>query len=163
MSSSSRTLGAILVALALTVPLAACSGLTPVYGDRGLGTERVAVSYAAPNNRLEQIIYNDLALRLGKSGPDAASVKVTASQKSIALTNNTITAPNSQRQVTVTARITVSKGGETLFSGTRSQTADYTSDAQALSNQQAEISAARQAALLLSDTIRLEIIAALAS
>ena len=48
-----------------------------------------------------------------------------------------------------------------LFTGTRSQTADYTSDAQALANEQAADSAAKQAALLLADTLRLEIYAAL--
>lgn len=162
MSSSSRTLRAMLVAFALTAPLAACTGLTPVYGERGFGAERIAVTYAEPNNRLEQIIYQDLALRLGKGGDDAATVRVSTSQSSQDLTNNTVTAPNVQKQMTVTASITVSDAsGEVVFSGTRSQTADYTVDAQALSNQQAEASAARQAALLLSDTIRLEIIAAL--
>ena len=163
MSSSSRTLRAVVVALALTAPLAACTGLTPVYGERGLGTERIAVTYADPGNRLEQIIYQDLALRLGKGGVDPVEVRVSASQSGRGLTNNTVTAPNNQAQMTVTASITVTDAeGNTLFSGSRSQTADYTTDAQALSNQQAEASAARQAALLLSETIRLEVLAALA-
>ena len=37
--------------------LAGCSGLTPVYGERGIGAERVALRYDAPQNRLDQIIY----------------------------------------------------------------------------------------------------------
>jgi hypothetical protein len=162
MLSSSRTLGAILVSLALAAPLAGCTGLTPVYSARGLGTERVEISYAEPTNRLEQIIYQDLALRLGKSSGDVPKVRVSASQHSVGLTNGTVTAPSSQRQMIVTGRFWVTDAtGKTVFSGTRSQTADYTSDPQTLSNQQAEVSAARQAALLLADTIRLEIIATL--
>lgn len=162
MSSSSRTLGAILLVLTLTAPLAGCTGLIPVYGAGGLGAERVEISYAEPTNRLEQVIYQDLALRLGKSSGDVPKVRVSASQHSVALTNSTVTAPNNQRQVIVTGNVRVTDAaGEVLFSGSRSQSADYTTDPQALSNQQAEAAAARQAALLLADTIRLEIIAAL--
>lgn len=162
MLSSSRTLGAILVALTLTAGLTGCTGLMPVYSERGLGTERVEISYAEPTNRLEQIIYQDLALRLGKSSGDVPTVRISASQHSVALTNGTVSAPSSQRQMVVTGRVRVTDAaGEVLFSGTRSQTADYTSGPQTLANQQAEISAARRAALLLADTIRLEIIAAL--
>jgi LPS-assembly lipoprotein len=162
MSSSSRTLGAILMAVALTAPLAACTGLMPVYGERGLGTETVAVAYAIPNNRLEQIIYQDLALRLGNSAGVVPVVKISASRDDVALTNNLVTAPNRQRQMKVTAKVTVTDiDGEVMFSGTRVQTADYTTDEQALANQQAADDAARRAALLLAQTIRLEVIAAL--
>lgn len=162
MSSSSRTFGAILMAVALTAPLAACSGLTPVYGERGLGTETVEVAYAAPNNRLEQIIYQDLALRLGNSSGAVPVVKISASREASALTSNLVKAPNSPRQMKVTAKVTVTDiSGDVIFSGIRSQTADYTTDAQALSNQQAADDAARRAALLLAQTIRLEVIAAL--
>jgi hypothetical protein len=48
-----------------------------------------------------------------------------------------------------------------LFSGARSQTADLTHSAQSLANRQATESAERQAALLLADTLRLEILGAL--
>ena len=65
MSSFSRAISFALMAVTLTLPLAACTGIRPVYSDAGLGAQRVHVVYAAPNNRLEQIIYNDLALRLG--------------------------------------------------------------------------------------------------
>jgi hypothetical protein len=48
-----------------------------------------------------------------------------------------------------------------LFSGSRSQTADLTHSAQSLANRQATESAERQAALLLADTLRLEVLGAL--
>jgi hypothetical protein len=120
------------------------------------------VAYAAPNNRLEQIIYQDLALRLGKSGGSVPLVQISAWRGSENLTNNTVSSPTTPKKVTVWANLTVTApDGTLLFSGVRSQTADYTHDAQSLSNQQATDTAERQAALLLADTLRLQVIAAL--
>ena len=150
------------VVLAAPMALAGCTGLTPVYGPSGLGNERVEIRYAAPANRTEQIIYQDLALRLGKADGEVPLVKISASQSAAGLTNDTITKPTSQLQMIVTANITVTAAdGRSLFSGTRSATADYTTDAQSLANQQAADDAAARAAHLLADTIRLEILAAL--
>jgi len=163
MSSFSRSFGGALLALALLAPLAACTGLTPVYGERGLGAERIALSYAAPNNRLEQIIYQDLALRLGKGSGDVPQVSVSVSEGGGRLTNGLVDTPNSPRQMVVTAKITLTDvDGTVLFSGTRSQTADYTTDAQSFASQEAALDASRRAARLLADTIRLELLAALA-
>ncbi len=163
MSSLSRALGAGLLAMALVGPLAACTGLRPVYSDAGIGAQRVDVAYAAPRNRLEQIIYQDLALRLGKAEGKVPVVRVSASSRSAALTSDVVASPLDQRQVTVTATLTVTApDGRVLFSGVRSQTADLTHGAQVLANEQATDAAERQAALLLADTLRLQIMAALA-
>lgn len=164
MSSFSRAVGGAILVLALVGPLAACTGLRPVYSDAGLGAQRVDVAYAAPANRIEQIIYQDLALKLGKGEGSVPTVAISASSGSAALTSDLIKSPTSQRrQMTVSARLTVTAAdGTVLFSGSRSQTADYTTDPQALSNQQAAATAERQAAQLLADTLRLQIIAALA-
>ena len=163
MSSLNRALGAALLAVALVVPLAACTGLRPVYSDAGIGAARAEVAYAAPNNRIEQIIYQDLALRLGKSQGAVPLVKVSASSSATALNSDLIASPLDQRQVTVTATVTVTApDGSVILSATRSQSADVTHGAQVLANQQANDSGERQAALLLADTLRLEIIAALA-
>ena len=151
MSSFSRVARTALVALALLAPLAACTGIRPVYTDAGLGMKRVNVAYAAPANRLEQIIYQDLTLRLGKAEGSVPRVTIGARRSA------------DGRKVTVTASLTVTAAdGVVLFSGTRSQSADYKTDSQALANQQAITTAERQAALLLADTLRLQIIAALA-
>jgi len=158
----SRAAASALLAVALLAPLAGCTGLRPVYSNAGLGAERVHVVYAAPNNRLEQIIYNDLALKLGKGGDNAPTVAVSASSSSADLTNNTVSSPLNAKQVTVSASLTVTApDGTVLFSGTRSQTSDLTHDAQTLANRQATESAERQAALLLADTLRLEVLGAL--
>lgn len=163
MWSSSALLRASLVAVALALPatLAACTGFTPLYGERGLGNERVAVHYAAPKTRLDQIVYEDLALRLGKSagGP---LVTIVTTQAPRPLTSQTKVVANQPYQVVVTAVITVTDAdGTVLFSGTRSQSADYTQGPQVLANQQAAQNAAENAAHLLADTIRLAILGAL--
>ena len=143
--------------------LAGCTGLTPVYGDNGLGAHRVQIAYNAPNNRLEQVIYNDLSLKLGSDqGGSAAKLSVSASQRTVALTNDTVSSPALQRQMIVTAAVTlVGRDGVVLYSGALSQTADYTIGAQAFANQEAAANAAENAARLLADTIRLKVLAAL--
>jgi hypothetical protein len=154
----------VLVGLGLPLALSGCTGLTPVYGENGLGGERVELSYAAPTNRLEQIIYQDLALRLGKAafGDNAPVLTVNTSQSSSELTNNTITKPHVERQMLVSASITlVDTDGKTVFSGSRSATADYTTATSALADQRAAEDAARRAAKLLADTIRLTVLGAL--
>jgi LPS-assembly lipoprotein len=162
MSSFSRAAASALLAVAMLAPLAACTGIRPVYSDAGLGAKRVHVVYAAPNNRLEQIIYNDLALKLGSGGDNAPTVSVTAWSGTADLTNNTVPTPVNAKQVTVSASLTVTApDGAVLFSGSRSQTADLTHSAQSLANRQATESAERQAALLLADTLRLEVLGAL--
>lgn len=152
------------VVLVAALALGGCTGLRPVYGDNGLATQRVEVQYAKPNSRLEQVIYQELALKLGKSNGDVPVVAIAVSSSSRNLTGNSVTRPHDQRQVTVSALITVtSPAGDVLFSGSRSQTADYTTSAQAGANEQAAQTAALQAAKLLADTVRLQILAALAN
>jgi hypothetical protein len=62
----------------------------------------------------------------------------------------------------VSATVTVTGAdGEVLGSATRTATADYTTSPQAFANQEAPEQAARRAAKLVADTLRLEIYAAL--
>jgi hypothetical protein len=102
-------------------------------------------------------------LKLGKDqGESTAKLSVAASQATRALTNDTVTSAALQRQMTVTARVTlVGPDGQVLYAGTLSQSADYTIGAQAFANQEAAANAAENAAKLLADTIRLEVLAAL--
>lgn len=165
MSSSSRALRIVALGAALLAPLAlaGCSGLTPVYGTGGLARERVDVRFAEPGNRLDQIIYQELSLRLGQSSGDVPTVRVAAGSGSRSLTNDTVGAPTTPQQMTVSAQLTVTDvDGTVLLSRTRSANADYTNGSQGLANQQAADDAAERAARQLADTLRLEIIAALA-
>lgn len=176
MSLSDRGLRAGLLALALCAPLAlaSCTSFTPVYGDNGIVNSELELRYAAPANRLDQIIYQQLALRLGKSNnPNAPLVTVTTSAKSRSLPTADVS-PVDNRQVTVTAAITITTVEtpatdttpevlKTLFSASRNASADYTTGPQSLANQQAAQEAQERAAKALADTVRLTIIAALAS
>jgi hypothetical protein len=162
MSSFSRACRTALIALALVVPLAACTGLRPVYQYGEADAERMAVQFGSPANRYEQIIYNELKLRFLKGGDDAPMVTVSASAGGRGLTNNTISSPVSQNEMIVSASVTVtSADGEVLGSATRVATADYTTSPQAFANQEAPDEAARRAARLVADSLRLEIYAAL--
>ena len=162
MSSFSRACRAALIAVALVVPLAACTGLRPVYQYGEADAERMAVRFGSPASRVEQIIYNELKLRFVKGGPDAPLVTISASPTSRALTQGTITTPATQNEAIVAATVTVtSADGDTLLSVTRTSTADYTTSPQAFANQEAPEEAQRRAAKLVADTLRLEIYAAL--
>lgn len=166
MWSSSRAvrLIAVVFALALPLALAGCSGFRPVYGENGLGGERIALIYAEPTNRLEQLIYQDLKLRLGKADPGVAApvLKVSTTQGAGFTTDDTVTSANSEKQISVTAKISlVDTTGATVFSASRTQTAEYTTGNSALANQRAAQKAAEDAALLLADTIRLSVLGAL--
>jgi len=159
-----RTAG-IAIALALLPALGACSGLTPVYGTNEFTTGRIELAMSPPSNRIEQIIYQDLALHFTrKSGPGVPKLTVTAGAGAVQLTDTQNVVATAQRpdQMTVTASITlVDQKGEVLFSGSRSQSADYNSGSQVLANNQATVDAQTRAAHLLADTIRLSVLGAL--
>jgi len=154
MSSFSRACRAVLVAVALAAPLAACTSLTPVYQYGEADAERMAVQFGAPATRVEQIIYNELKLRFARGGPDSPRVNIAASQAGRSVPGVS--------EVVVTARVTVTDArGRTLTSVSRTASAAYTSSQQAFANQQATEDAANRAARQVADTLRLEILAAL--
>lgn len=153
-------------ALATTTALAACSGLTPVYGERGLGVERHAFRYDKPASRLEQIIYQELVLRLGRSSdPSVPLVRITTSSSVRDLTRTRVSNPAAQKEAVVTARIVlVDADGNTAFTATRSAAASFTADRyQALAETEAEREAKERAAKELAETIRLTLLGALAN
>ena len=167
MWSSNRMVRAagIVVALALLPALGACSGLTPVYGTNQFTTGRIALAMAPPTNRVEQIIYQDLALHFTRAkGPNLPKLSVTAGAGGAQLTDTQNVVNTAQRPdvMTLTASITlVDADGKVLFSGSRSQSADYNSGPQVLANNQAAVDAQTRAAHLLADTIRLSVLGAL--
>ena len=154
-----------LIALGLlgATTLAGCSGLTPVYGERGLGAERVALRYDAPRNRLEQIIYQDLALRLGKSSdPSSPRVVITTTNAARDLTKSSVVRPSEQNEAVVTATIRlIGPDDAVLLNTTRSAAALYSTDRQALASSEAENEAYERAARSLAETIRLTLLGAL--
>lgn len=170
MWSSNPLLRNAIVALSLlgATALAGCTGLTPVYGERGIGVERHALNYAKPNSRPEQIIYQELALRFGRGG-DASSptVRITTSNQTRKLTRSSVNLPDDrpseQREATVTAKIElISADGTIALATTRSAAALYTTDSQALAASEAEREAIERAARELAETVRLTLLGALA-
>lgn len=165
MWSPNRLLRSGLIALALSgaLALAGCSGLTPVYGERSLATERQAFRYAEPATRLDQVIYEELVLRFGRSAdPARPLVKITTSTDDDRLTRSDVTRPSKARQVQVTAQIEVTAAdGRLLLRTTRSAAAPYTTDSQALAASEARKAAYEQAARALAETIRLTLLGTL--
>jgi len=153
------------MSLLMASAVVACTGPTPVYGPQTVGTQPVALIYAKPNSRLEQVVYEDLALRLGKATTNAPtlSVNVTALSRDLASSALNPDLPTVQREEEVTAAIRLTDvNGKILFSGMRSATADFTANSQGLASDRAETDAAVRVAHSLADTIRLTLLGVLA-
>ena len=143
--------------------LGGCSGLTPVYGTNSVSTDKIEIAFAAPSNRLEQVIYQDLRLRMANATGPAPHLSISVTQTSNVPTNQIVTTAQTPVLVRVSAAITLTdEDGKVLFSGTRTQTADYNSGPQVVANTQAADDAGKRAAHLLADTIRLTVLGALA-
>lgn len=157
---------ALALALAATTALTACSGLTPVYGERGIGVERHAFRYDKPASRLEQIIYQELVLKLGRSAdPSVPLVRITTTSSVRGLTKTDGRNPAAQKEAVVTAKIElVDADGNVAFAATRSAAASFTADRyQALAETEAEKEARERAARELAETVRLTLLGALAN
>jgi len=165
--SLSRTLArAFVVALALsaTAALSGCTGLRPVYGQPSTGVERYAFSYGAPASRLDQVIYNELRLRLGphSSAGDALKISITSWSTIRVLTRSNVVRPSQQYEMTVHAVVRVAApDGRVLFNGQRRASADYQVVSQVLADTAAATDAAERAAKSLADTVRLTILSVL--
>lgn len=149
--------------LAAAISLGGCSGLAPVYGDQGL-SERLPLAYSKPATRLDQIVIQDLALRLGRSsGPDAVLVTITTAESSRELTMTDVETPREEQEVAVQVSYTLAAGDRILAAGTRTATAGYAGVGQVLANDAARRDAAERAARAAAQTVRLSILADLAS
>ncbi len=146
--------------------LAACSGLTPVYGERGIGVERHAFRYDKPASRLDQIIYQELVLKLGRAtDPSVPLVRITTTSSVRGLTKTNVANPAAQKEAVVTARIElIDADGTIAYTATRSAAASFTTDRyQALAETEAEKEARERAARELAETVRLTLLGALAN
>jgi hypothetical protein len=150
------------VLLGFGAALAACS-FSPVYSDVSSSSQaRLEVAYAKPNNRLEQIIYQELGLRLGSSSsPKAGMVTVAASTQGgdvmLSATNN----PRKSAETTVTATLTLKTADRPALQVTRKATAGYTRSGQILADQAAATEAGERAALSVAEALRLAVLASL--
>lgn len=150
------------LALGSTAVLPACT-MAPVYSDPQAVSQQLAFTYAEPNSRLEQIVYQDLRLRFGESqAADARELRVSvsagASREAISATVN----PNSMRRVTAVARLTITPpagSGEIPITITRTAMANYTTNAQAFAAQEALVEAQERATHAVAESLRLAVLA----
>jgi LPS-assembly lipoprotein len=155
-----------LLALTFISPLAlaACSGFTPVYSEGQPAARAMTFAYAEPRNRLEQVIYQELGLRLGKTTDASAPlIQVTTSVGSRDLTLASNPNPSDPREAVVTATATVldGPGGRQLVRITRNARASYTENAQGLANFSARTEAEERAAKSAAESLRLALLGAL--
>jgi hypothetical protein len=162
MSSSKRAIAALL-ALGLSAPLLAACSLTPAY-QQGAAVV-VPLSYARPASRVEQVIYQRLSATLGTAGAGAPMVTVNVTQAVQQLTRSQSPSPLTQKQLVLSANVTVVRDDgvvpETLMSQRFSATASFTTNGQVLADRAAEDEASERAAQSLAETIRLALIARL--
>lgn len=153
-----HTFGRLFAATCALTLLAACS-FTPLYGN-GAGSQKIALSYANPTTRAEQVIYQQLGLRLGRiGGADAPLVTISATPSSRTIGRSSTGLPISTAEVTVTAVATVTEttdaGTQTLYKVTKSKSATYSTNGQRLADQQAKTDATNRAALAVGDSLSL--------
>jgi hypothetical protein len=155
-----RILSSLVIVIAAAA-VSACS-FTPVYGTRQEDMS-LAFDFAAPKNRIDQVIYEELVFRLQSTkAPNSPSLTITSSVSTAApmMTSARPGAQNIVRYETkVTATATVRYGGDELFTVTRFATAQHTGESQVLADDAARIEAEERAAKSVAESLRLAILA----
>lgn len=149
------------LALAASLMLAGCT-LTPVHGGSTGGTmDPIALNYAEPQSRLEQVVYQTLGARFrsGDALSPMLSARVSARSSRIGLSS--VSSPVTDHQIDVTIVFEVTENDTVVASGSRSGTALYQTTDQSVANDAALRKAEDQAARAAADAVRLALIAAL--
>lgn len=153
--------GSLLVA---AVALGACS-FSPVYSGTLANQPMLDLAFAKPTSRLEQVIYQELALRFGSSvAPTAPLATVTVAASSGAVGLSATANPNKLSSLTVTASVTVTRrdGSDAApITFTRQASAQYTTSGQVLADTAAGNEAAERAAKAAAESLRLAMLASL--
>lgn len=150
--------------LASATALGACS-FSPVYSGTLASQPMLDLAYAKPTSRLEQVVYQELALRFGSSDAATAplatvSISLSAPGVGLSATAN----PNKLYRATVTATLTITRRDGTdadPISFTRQASAEYTTSGQVLADTAAANEAAERAAKAAAESLRLAVLAAL--
>lgn len=163
LSSAMRRIALAAILLGGATALGACS-FTPVYSSALAGQPMLELAYAKPTTRLEQIIYQELALRLGASeAATAPLVMATVATSSSAIGMSVTANPNKPYRATVSATLTVTPrdGSGKPLSFTREASAEYTASGQVLANTAAATDAQERAARAVAESLRLALLASL--
>ncbi|WDR01786.1 hypothetical protein PSQ19_13770 [Devosia algicola] len=157
---------AVLMAAALlaTSAIGACT-FAPVYSGTLAQTPHIPMAYAKPQNRLAQIVNQELALRLGTSSTATAPLaQVVATSAVRALTRSQTVNPNRAYEISVTATLTITARDGTdakPLSFTRTATAQFSSSGQVLAATEANIEAGERAARAVAESLRMAVLAQL--
>jgi LPS-assembly lipoprotein len=152
-----------LLALIVALPLLAGCSFQPLYGNAPVGTG-TGFAYAEPTNRLEQIIYQELAFRLGRSdSPSAHLISVSASQSNRRVGRTSPGSVLTAYEAKVTASVSVKTSDnepEILKSFSSFAAASYEISGQVAADNAASADAGEKAARAVADSLRLILVAA---
>jgi hypothetical protein len=152
------------VLLGLGTALGACS-FSPVYSGALASQPLLDLAYAKPTSRVEQVIYQELALRFGSSDAPTAPLATVVASVAVADTMLSATAnPAKAVEASVTATLTIAARDGSATppqSFTRTATAGYTRTGQVLADNAAAADAAERAAKAAAESLRLAVLAAL--
>ena len=152
------------ILLGAAVALGACS-FSPVYSGTLASRPMLDLAFAKPTTRLEQVIYQELALRFGSSvAPTAPLATVTVASSSGAVGLSVTANPNKLYRSVVTATVTIARRdgtGAEPMSFTRQASAEYTTSGQVLADTAAANEAAERAAKAAAESLRLAMLASL--
>ena len=164
LSSSLRRIVLASLMLGFGTALSGCS-FSPVYSGTMASQPLLNLAYAKPNSRAEQVIYQELALRLGLSTSETAPLASVTVSSAAADTMLSATAnPSKAVEVMLTATLTIAKrdGSATpAQTFTRTATASYTRSGQVLADNAAAADASERAAKSAAESLRLAVLAAL--
>ena len=144
--------------------LGACS-FSPVYSGTLASQPMLNLAFAKPTTRLEQVVYQELALRFGSSNaPTAPLATVSVSSAAGGIGLSATTNPNKLYRAVVTATLTIARRDGTdakPLSFTRQAAAEYTTSGQVLADTAAANEAAERAAKAVAESLRLAMLASL--
>ena len=146
------------------VALGACS-FSPVYSGTLASQPMLNLAFAKPTSRLEQVVYQELALRFGSSDAPTAPLATVSVSSSAGGIGMSLTAnPNKLYRTVVTATLTIARRDGTdaePIAFTRQATAEYTTSGQVLADTAAANEAAERAAKAAAESLRLAMLASL--
>lgn len=153
----------LILALIMVAPLIAGCSFSPLYGNAAAPASS-GFAYDEPTSRVEQIIYQDLAARLGTSTmPGAPRIEVHASTSARRVGRTSGGSVFSLFEKTINGTVIVRKTTdkqEILFKQTRDAGASYEISGQAFADRSAQNTADAQAAHALAETFVLLILGA---
>ncbi len=162
----------ILAVLPLLVLLGAC-GFKPLYGTRndspGVAGDLASVSIPEPQNRLSQLIRNDLLSTMRPAGtaePDRYRLDILSSateDRSIEDSSNSRSARRSTVRVTASFELRDMSGGKTVYKGRTFSNISYDDVGQSFANVQARSNALERGAREIALDIRTRLAAYFAS